>query len=258
MVEVKHAVALALGVSFGLVASPARAFPVIDVANLAQNLIAAQQIALQVDTTYRQLRTQVEQLQAMREQLKSMDPAQIAGILGDLTGNEDLHQIERALAANRDLIGSLHRVKQGFDDRLDTAKLMKLSWREYVTWEQNRIARKEESALARVNAEVQAMQRIESDYAFAREQAGKIATTSGTHEATQQLNVQMNRIVQQNAELMRQLSTAFGRATAEREMQEAEDRARARSQEDAYRAVADAARTADRAAVEAWKAGQRR
>jgi P-type conjugative transfer protein TrbJ len=257
MVDVKRAVATALVLSLGLGAAPVRAFPVIDAANLVQNFMAAYQSLQQVTTLYSQLQTQWQQLRTMQQQLKTMDPSQIAGIVGDITGIEELHQIERALAAHRDLLGSIKKVKDGFDERLDTAKLMKLTWKEYVAWEQNRLARREEGAMARVNAEIHAMKRIESDYEFAREQASKIAGTSGTHEAVQQMNVQMNRVIQQNAELMRQLSTAFGRATAEREMQEAEDKARAKAQEDAYRAVAEAARVADRAAIEKWSAGRR-
>ena len=257
MVDVKRAVATALVLSLGLGVAPARAFPVIDAANLIQNFMAAYQSLQQVTTLYSQLQTQWQQLRTMQQQLKTMDPSQIAGIVGDITGIEELHQIERALAAHRDLLGSIKKVKDGFDERLDTAKLMKLTWKEYVAWEQNRLARREEGAMARVNAEIHAMKRIESDYEFAREQASRIASTSGTHEAVQQMNVQMNRVIQQNAELMRQLSTAFGRATAEREMQEAEDKARAKAQEDAYRAVAEAARVADRAAIEKWSAGRR-
>lgn len=257
MVDVKRAVATALVLLLGLGAAPVRAFPVIDAANLVQNFMAAYQSLQQVTTLYSQLQTQWQQLRTMQQQLKTMDPSQIAGIVGDITGIEELHQIERALAAHRDLLGSIKKVKDGFDERLDTAKLMKLTWKEYVAWEQNRLARREEGAMARVNAEIHAMKRIESDYEFAREQASKIAGTSGTHEAVQQMNVQMNRVIQQNAELMRQLSTAFGRATAEREMQEAEDKARAKAQEDAYRAVAEAARVADRAAIEKWSAGRR-
>ncbi len=257
MVDVKRAVATALVLSLGLGAAPVRAFPVIDAANLVQNFMAAYQSLQQVTTLYSQLQTQWQQLRTMQQQLKTMDPSHIACIVGDITGIEEQHQIERALAAHRDLLGPLKTVKDGFDERLDTAKLMKLTWKEYVAWEQNRLARREEGAMARVNAEIHAMKRIESDYEFAREQASKIAGTSGTHEAVQQMNVQMNRVIQQNAELMRQLSTAFGRATAEREMQEAEDKARAKAQEDAYRAVAEAARVADRAAIEKWSAGRR-
>lgn len=257
MVELKRAVVAALVLVLGLGTPPARGITFVDPLNLVQNIMSVLKTMEQVDATYQQLRVQWEQARSMAQQLKSMDPSEIAGVLGDITGREELLQLERALAANRDLIGSLNTIRRGFDERLDTAKLMKLTWREYVAWERNRIDRKEESALARVQAEAHAMKRIEADYAFAREQAGKIAQSSGTHEAVQQMNVQMNRVIQQNAELLRQFSTAMGRATAEREMQEAEDAARARAQEDAYRVAAEAARRADRQAVEAWTRARR-
>ncbi|MET0348856.1 MAG: hypothetical protein ABW067_03610 [Rhizobacter sp.] len=257
MVELRRAVVAALLVVLGLNPPQARAITFIDPVNLIQNFISALEAVEQVGLTYEQLQYQWQQAQSMARQLKSMDPSQIAGVLGDITGREELLQLERALAANRDLIGSLNTIRRGFDERLDTARLMKLTWREYVAWEHNRIARKEESALSRVQAEAHAMKRIEADYAFAREQAQKITQSSGTHEAVQQMNVQMNRVIQQNAELLRQFSTAMGRATAEREMQEAEDAARARAQEDAWRIAAEAARRADRDAIEAWTRGRR-
>ncbi|ARN21410.1 hypothetical protein [Piscinibacter gummiphilus] len=257
MVELKRAVIAALVLALGLGAPPVRAIVFIDPVNLIQNIISAMEAIEQVHATYTQIQVQVQQAQAMARQLKSMDPSQIAGVLGDITGREELLRLERALAANRDLIGSLNTIRQGFDERLDTARLMKLTWHEYVAWERNRIARKEESALARVQAEAHAMKRIEADYDFAREQAQKIPQSSGTHEAVQQMNVQMNRVIQQNAELLRQFSTAMGRATAEREMQEAEDSARAKAQEDAWRAAVEAARRADRQAIDAWNRGRR-
>ena len=257
MVEIRRAVIAALVLALGLGARPARAITFIDPVNLIQNFISALEAVKQVGLTYQQLQVQWQQAQAMARQLQSMDPAQIAGVLGDITGRDELLQLERALAANRDLIGSLNTIRRGFDERLDTARLMKLTWHEYVAWERNRIARKEEAALARVQAEAHAMKRIEADYEFARDQAAKIPASSGTHEAVQQMNVQMNRVIQQNAELLRQFSTAMGRATAEREMQEAEDAARAKAQEHAWRTAVDAARRADREAIEAWTRGRR-
>jgi conjugal transfer/entry exclusion protein len=257
MVDAKRA-AVAAAVWVCMAHAPAvQAMPVLDVANLIQNLTAARHAAQQVASAYQQIKLQQQQLQSMREQLRSMNPSQIAGILGDVTGVEDLHKLEKTLAANRDLIGSIDKVRKGIEARLDTAKLMKMTWKEYVAWEMNRVARKEESAVARINAEVHAMKRIEEDYAFAREQGARIAGTAGTHEAMQLMNVQMNRLIQQSAEVVRQLSTAFGRAAAEKELQEAEDKARVKAQEDALRTVVTAAREADRAAVEAWNTAKK-
>lgn len=186
-----------------------------------------------------------------------MEPSQIAGLVGDITGLQELKEIEKAMAANRDLLESINTVRRSFDERLDAAKLLRLTWSEYVRWEKGRVERKEEAAMARINAEVHAMKRIESDYEFARQQASRIAGTAGTHEAMQLMNVQMNRVVQQNAELLRQISAAFGRAGAEKEMQEAEDKLRARIREDAYKAARDSDLLADRAAIGAWKAVRR-
>jgi conjugal transfer/entry exclusion protein len=257
MVDVRQAVAGALAVVLGVSSPVSHAMPVIDAANLMQNLMAAQQAAEQVLALYEQTQLLTAQLEATHQQLKSMSPEQLLGVAADITGSAELRQVERTIAAHRDLVGSVQEVRRAFSERLDAARLMRLNWREYVAWEQARIARREEGAVARVNAEVHAMRRIEADFAFAREQAAKIAQTAGTHEAMQQMNVQMNRVVQQNAELLRQVATAFGRHTAEREMQEAEDRLQQRQRQEAYRTASEAAWAADRAAVDLLKRGVR-
>lgn len=257
MVSLKPAGAALLAAVLALTSPSALGMVVFDPANFLQAFMTVKEAVQQVAQLQAQLENQKQQLTLMYQQTKSMKPSQLVGILGDITGSDELRKLEKALAANRDLLDSLNNIRKQFDDRMDTAKLMKLTWKEYVAWEKKRLERKEESALARVQAEMHAIKRIESDYKFAKEQGEKITQTSGTHEAMQLMNLQMNRVLQQNAELMRQLSTAFGRATAEKEMQEAEDKARAKAQEDALRERVEAARVEDRAAIDAWKAGRK-
>ncbi|MEY4564386.1 MAG: hypothetical protein RLZZ618_3663 [Pseudomonadota bacterium] len=253
MIERRRVVAGAMVVVMVSASLPARAVVFIDPLNLVQNILSAWASVESMYDTYAQLQAQLQQLENMRRQLHSMTADQAIGLLGDITGSQELKDIEKAMSAHRDLMESLGTVKRQFEERLDTAKLLHLNWDDYVRWERERIGRKESSAMARMNAEVHAIKRIESDYAFARETSGKIAATAGTHEAMQLMNVHMNRVVQQNAELLRQFSSAFGRNAAEKEMQEAEDKARSQARDEAYRAVRNAALAADRAAVDAWK-----
>ena len=103
---------------------------------------------------------------------------------------------------------------------------MNIPWSQYVQMEGARVQRSEQAAVARVRSEKHAMERIEKDYQFIREQADRIPASAGIHESMQQLNVQMNRMLQQNAEILRNLALANGSQAAERQMQELEQRNR--------------------------------
>lgn len=256
MVELKKALATALAITLAGASPPTQAFVFVDPLNLIENMMSAYKAVQQLAVAYDQLAGQYRQLELMARQLQSMDPTQVVGLLGDITGLQELREIEKAMAANQDLLESIDTVRRSFDERLDSAKLLRLTWDEYVRWEKGRVQRKEEAAMARMHAEIHAMKKIESDYEFARQQAGRIAGTAGTHEAMQLMNVQMNRVVQQNAELLRQISTAFGRASAEKEMQEAEHRQRIKAREAAYKEARDKDLLADRAAIDSWKAAR--
>ena len=117
MVELKRMGVAVLVAVLGLGPAPSRAITFVDPLNLIQNILSVLEAMKQVDATYQQLHVQWQQAQAMARQLKSMDPSQIAGVLGDITGRDELLQLERALAANRDLIGSLNTIRRGFDER---------------------------------------------------------------------------------------------------------------------------------------------
>ena len=99
------------------------------------------------------------------------------------------------------------------------------------------------------------MKRIETDYSFIREEGTKIGASAGLHESMQQMNLQMNRLLQMNAEVMRQAALAQGTQDAEKKMQENEDAARKLASQEAEQAARDAsaeARAADKVDARAF------
>lgn len=225
---------------------------VYDPTNWAQNLATAESMAKQVSTAYRQLLNQYQQYDTMVRQLQGIDPGAVLRNIQDAMTPEDLANVRRALAAVEDLSADIRTVRESVNKRLDEAKLLKMNWSDYITWEGHRIGRSEEAAIKRVEAERHALERIEKDYAFVREQAAKIPMSAGVHESTQQLNVQMNRLIQQNAEVIRQLALANGSQAAERQLQEAEERKRAAVVADHMRTRLEEGRAAGRNQVRAW------
>ena len=146
MVELKKALATALAITLAGASPPTQAFVFVDPLNLIENMMSAYKAVQQLAVAYDQLAGQYRQLELMARQLQSMDPTQVVGLLGDITGLQELREIEKAMAANRDLLESIDTVRRSFDERLDSAKLLRLTWDEYVRWEKGRVQRKEEAA----------------------------------------------------------------------------------------------------------------
>ena len=160
-------------------------------------------------------------------QLKGMAEGNFAPLL--TASREDILAIANAQRAYSHLGRSIDEAKNIYARRMDEAKLMGVNWDKYLQFEQERIAVNRDGAAARVEAEARALQRIESDYAFAREMSGKIPMTEGTHSAIQQSNAILNRLVTQNAEILRALAQANGQQKAD-EIVAAQQRAAAEAE----------------------------
>lgn len=200
---------------------------VFDPTNFAKNAITAAESVRAVQTAIRQLETQIEQYRTMGLQLKGMAEGNFAPLL--TASREDILAIANAQRAYSHLGRSIDEAKNIYARRMDEAKLMGVNWDKYLQFEQERIAVNRDGAAARVEAEARALQRIESDYAFAREMSGKIPMTEGTHSAIQQSNAILNRLVTQNAEILRALAQANGQQKAD-EIVAAQQRAAAEAE----------------------------
>lgn len=200
---------------------------VFDPTNLIQNTTTALNSVRQVAAEYKQLEAQYQQYTTMLKQLKTMDGA-AAVALGTLD-IPSLAEISRAVRAYEQLGRSIEQTKGVYTQRLDEARLMGVSWAQYVASERKRIASNQAGAAARVQTEVKAFERVEDDYKFARETAEKIPMTEGVHAAQQQTNAILNRMLTQNAEILRTLAQANGSQKAEEMMQKDMKEAAARA-----------------------------
>lgn len=195
---------------------------VFDPTNYAQNIRTAVSTVQAVRVQIQQYQNQIMQYMTMIEQLRKLDPRIIMQIAEEIFGPDEVRATTEAIRATAALQGSLQGVRDTFNRRLDSAHLARMSWSDYIGWEQERLAAREGSAVARVAAEQHALRMVEKDYEFARDAAGRIQGTSGTKAALDLMNTQMNRVIQQNAELNRQIATSLGGHAAEKEMQEME------------------------------------
>jgi conjugal transfer/entry exclusion protein len=254
--------ALLLGAS--LAASPAWALfgvgdIVFDPANYVQTLTTALNAVKQTWAQYEQLRQQILQVDQQAQQLRAIDPSAAARALAGLPGSEELRRLAMATTATADLAGSIQTVRRRFVQRLDEAKLANRSWADYERQWQARLARRDQAALARVAAEKAADEQVARDFDTARALGERIAGTAGVHEAQQLMNLQLNRLLQQNAFLNQQIAKFVGGHEAQKLQAQMEADVQAKDASDRARAQAEAQQAADTASLRAWaeSAGRR-
>lgn len=225
---------------------------VYDPTNYAQNLISAKEAVKEVKTGLEQLKVQYDQYKNLVEQVKSMKPETLNMLIDGMPVPDEVKRLSKVLVATHSLQGDIESVQKAFQFRLDESKLRKMKWEKYLELEAARIANREISAMARVQAEKHAMQRIEKDYEFIRDQADRIPQSTGMHSSMQQLNVQMNRMLQQNAELLRAVALAQGSQAAEEQIRAAEKEARAMTASDEVNEVVRKADTGGSQSFRNW------
>lgn len=179
---------------------------VFDPANYTQNIITAGQSIKNTKSLIDQYTTQLYQYQNQIQQLKNMDATVAKGMLE--RNAKDLINANAASIGLTGLYGSITNVQNMFSNRLATAKNMGMTWSQYTTFEQARIQRNQDGAAARAQEDIRMVERVQRDYEFAREAESKIPATAGTHESMQLMNVQMNRVITQNADLIKAMTSA--------------------------------------------------
>jgi type IV secretion system protein TrbJ len=198
---------------FAFVTSAYAQWTVFDPSNFARNTVTAIQAVQTTSTLINQYQTQLNQYQNQIMQLKNIDPAAASAMLAK--NSIEQQNARNASVSMSNLYGSLGSVQSSFTNRLDTAKAMGMTWEQYTNFEQSRIKRNQDGAAARAQEDIRMLDRVERDYQFAQESEAKIPATAGTHEAMQLMNVQMNRVITQNADLIKALnSSTNGSASA--------------------------------------------
>lgn len=199
---------------------------VFDAGNFIQNYISAYNAVRGYVQQAAQLYTEVRSYEHLVDQARALghDVGHLS--LKQMLSPEQVERLRIVLAAGDELSGDIRAVESSIRRRLDEMRMAKLPWERYVELEKDRIRRQETAAVRRVETEQAALQRIEQDYEFIRREGAKIGGSESMQQSLQIANVQLNRMLQQNAELMRHLTLTQGSQAAEAQLQQAEERAR--------------------------------
>lgn len=183
------------------------AFVVFDPSNFVKNSLTAAQTAEQIMYLTSQYETQIKQFETQILQLKNLPVSTVNSLLSK--NQDDFLVASELFSKVRNLYGSINQVQDNFTKRLDTAKLLNMDWNQYIIYEKSRIDRVQGDAISISSNDLTALNRLKRDYEFASEIETKISSTSGIHEAMQLLNVQVNRIITQNADLLKALNVSI-------------------------------------------------
>ena len=187
-----------------LISNYALSIVVFDPSNFIKNSLTAAQTAQQIDYLISQYETQLSQYRTELLQIKSLDSKLVNELLDkNLVDSRNINQLSNSLYT---LFGSINTITENFRNRLDTAKLLSLSWPQYISFEQNRIQRNEDNAAQTAKDQLQILDRVQRDYEFALNAESKINMTEGLHQSLQLLNSQLNRIITQNADMIKSLN----------------------------------------------------
>ena len=177
---------------------------VFDPSNFIKNSLTAAQTAQQIEYLVSQYETQLSQYRTELLQIKGLDNELVNQLLDkNLVDSQNINQLSNSLTT---LFGSINTITQNFRQRLDTAKLLSLSWPQYISFEQNRIQRNEDNAAQTAKGQLQILDRVQRDYEFALNAESKINLTEGLHQSLQLLNSQLNRIITQNADMIKSIN----------------------------------------------------
>lgn len=225
---------------------------VYDPTNYVQNLISANNAVREVANGVEQIRAQYMQYNTMVRQLQSVNSETLLKNAQTMLRGTDLPTLNAVLSATSALSTNITRIEHSFRGRLDESRMLRMPWNQYLAREEQRLQRSEEAAISRVKAEKHAMERIERDYEFIRDQADRIPASAGMHESMQQLNVQVNRMLQQNAEILRAVALANGSQAAEKQLQEVEAQARNKAAAQRVRETVESTESGGRSSFQNW------
>lgn len=176
---------------------------VFDPSNFAQNLVKAGQTAERVATLAQQYATQIQQYRMAVQQLQALDPRQLEA-LGGVT-HTDLQAVNNYIGSLKNVMGDLTNVSDALNKRFTEAQLSGRSWSDYLASQQDAVRANVKAAQIRAQNEAALLQSVQNDYAMAAQWQARIPATFGANEDVQLLNSQMNRVVMQNAQVLKLL-----------------------------------------------------
>ena len=208
MIRLKFLIFLVFVFSF----SQSYSFVVFDPSNFVKNSLTAAQTAEQILLINSQYEAQLKQFETQLLQLKSLPIEVTQGLLQK--NRAEMDSAGQLSAQVESLYGSINQIQNNFNNRLDSAKLLNMNWTQYVAYEKSRIDRSQVDAISISTNDLKSVSRLQRDYEFASNIENKISSSSGIHEAMQILNVQVNRMITQNADLLRSLNISINSPTS--------------------------------------------
>lgn len=174
--------------------------------NNAELIKVAMDSAETAITTVQAYMVQIEQYRNQLLNTVGVDASVLAGNIADATkAYNTLKGYQQSVIG---LSGSLSSQMGNLDANQMAAKLLNLSWKDYVQKTANEARLGNERAKLRIQNARSTMEQVDEDYKFVQEQGSAISAAVGQHESIKILNNQMNRLVQQNARIVSMMARA--------------------------------------------------
>lgn len=192
--------------------------PVIDPANLIQNMQTAMNTIRELEQEAQAEYTRIQQLQVLVQQAKSY-----AG--GDLMQNrydQQQQRYENFLNALQDTYGSMANMQQVLQDNARKVSASGLSWDQYMQYLKEAAQRRQQGAMEQLSTAQQALQNVNDNYDRLKQYQAQIPQTAGTQQSLQLLNQQMNLVAGQNQQLLQMLAADSVRRSQQKALDEAQ------------------------------------
>jgi type IV secretion system protein TrbJ len=187
--------------ALGLVAGSTHAFVcpniVFDPSAYMKNTIMAEKGIASTSELLKMFLTQKAQFETQTAQLQGRSSAFAT------QGAASLASASALLAELNKYRGTVADIKGAMTRRLDEIKSLGLNWEAYVKAEQERIDRKDAFTVKRVQEEIRLMDLAQREHAQVAAIGAQLSGSAGIHQAMQNLNLQTNMWITQNADLAR-------------------------------------------------------
>ena len=179
------------------------------VEQLIQSSILNNQLGKQASMVIQQATMIQNQLEHKNELLllnKSQNPAVMNNLLNQ--NRHDIDSLQTYIGGLTTIRNDSEQLRSAAQARLIDVRQSGLSYSEYEQMERDRIAAGDRRRAQVAAHEIAIMQNVSNDAQFIQEMQNKIPATVGAHEATQLMNVQLNRIIAQNATMIQLMASS--------------------------------------------------
>jgi P-type conjugative transfer protein TrbJ len=179
---------------------------VFDPTNFIQTTVTAGQSLKATADRAIQLRTQLAQYNTQLQNLKSLSPEDLAR--QQRQNMEDLNNVNSFIGAVNTNYGSVQNVQSVMSRRFEEQRTSGMSWQDYWKSEDQRRQQGVQGAADRARNDRIALEKVNRDYEQVQEWGQKIPRTEGVHSSMQLMNAQMNKVITQNAEVIKSMSVS--------------------------------------------------